>query len=202
MVKFFNDNLGEDPFPTATNDELVIMYREGKCGFNPVLGRFHSLLLAKSQTWVPGSTQEDLYQDLAMRLFHCIPRWDPEQESFMTYLYTSLNQQIAWNIRKQGKTQKRRINYLYNESYEHMLELEVEPDIPESWSPSCDEETKKAIEILCSVQLTDQEKICVELLFDGRLKSEIADELHLTRTRVSQIFHSMAPKFQFLLSEY
>jgi len=198
LVRFFNLHLGDDPFPTTPNDDIVIKFRNGEIGFNPVLLRYHNLLLKRSQSYVAGYTQEELYQEMAFQMYKAIFLWNESDGSFMTYLYKVLDNVIKWRVRHESGTDKGRANHKDIESYEFLVENGL--DFEAEWTSWGESELRSQAELIGSVELNPQEKVCVELLFEGKSKAEIAIMLNLTRTRITQIFRGMGHKFSFLLS--
>jgi RNA polymerase sigma factor (sigma-70 family) len=195
LAQFINGNLPEDRYPNLTNEEIVMMYQRQECTFEDVLIRYNDLLLSKSRTWVPGYDQEDLYQELASRLFHCLSRWSTDKDvAFMTYLYDGLSNQIAWIVRKQWQSDKRKANYDNVASYNVMVDNGFDTPVD---SPDFEEAELKAL--INSVDLSENEQICVQLKFEGLKNKEIAAQLGVSGTRVSQIFKGLKPKFEFLI---
>ncbi len=194
FVSFIESFLPEDLYPECTNEEVVLKFKEGLIPFEQVLLRYYKLLLKKSDIWVPGYTREELFQELSICLLNCCKAWSNDsKDKFVTYLYNAINNYIAWIMRKQGRCNKRKINYTEMASYEVMVENGYDAPHPGNFD---DFELKAVIDMM---SLEEKERICVNLLYEGHRKSEIAVRLGLTKYQLIQLINKLKPKFKFLL---
>ena len=203
MLDFINRSLGENKFPDLTNDEVVILYKKGQAEFNQVLLRYNALLIKKSREFVPGHTEEDVYQELCMRLVHCLDLWKEEGGTkFVTYLSMGLQNQIAWMVRKNygseyAKSDCRRINFGELASYE--VEVENGYDLPDN---KVDEAIDKLLlaDALDRAELTEEERLCVNLLWEGKKKCEVAKILQRSPRSIGKMVKRLEPKIRLALN--
>lgn len=182
-----------DKFNDLSNEELVVLYRSGEVSFEKILSRYLGLIIAKSKQWVPGNYSfQDLFQDLVERFKRTIDRWDPKtgDEKLITYIYKSLDNTVCWRFRKENSENRK----LHNEaeSYELSLENGYDEIAPENMD-------KQVVDLLANINLSDRERVCVNMIIEGHRNVDIAETLDLSPNRISQILKGLAPKFQFLL---
>lgn len=203
MLEFINKSLGEDKFPDLTNDEVVILYKRGQADFNQVLLRYNALIIKKSREFVPGHTEEDVYQELCMRLVHCLDLWNEDGGTkFITYLSMGLHNQLAWMVRKNygseyAKSDCRRINFGELASYE--VEVENGYDIPD-YKMDAAISNILLTDVLDKAELSEEERICVNLLWEGKKKCEVAEIMHKSPRSIGKMVKRLEPKIRLALS--
>jgi RNA polymerase sigma factor (sigma-70 family) len=182
-------------FPHLEDEEVVKLYQQGKCSFTQVLMRYYRIILGQCNRQVPGYTSDEVYQELSIKMLKACKRWDEGRSiKFSTYLTYLLNQHIRKLIREELHYDNRRLNNQANDSIEELLGLEA-LDMDNPWTPWCEEEQKSLIEYLEGVPLTKREKVCVELVFEGYRKSEIAKILNLSRGMITKILQGLRSYF-------
>lgn len=177
-------------YPDLTNEEVIVKFQTGQCPFEQVIIRFHKLLWKKANgKHISGYDKEDFYQELVEKLHYCCCNWNPKSDQlFITWLFPSLDNHIAWIFRKQGTSDKRKANF-NSASYEYLVDNGYD---------RVDSQVMYQ-DLLVGLTLSEKERMCIELVFDGYLKADIADMLHISRTRVTHIFKGLQSRFQFML---
>lgn len=204
LMNFLNKNLGVDLYPDLSNERVIELYIIGSCSFDQVLIRYQKLLIKKSQKYIPGYSSDDVFQELVIKLSYCCSNYDGRVK-FITYLYTCLDNHLSWLYRREMGHDNKKANHgdpdrdTQTQSYDFMVDNGYDTEIP--WSTHCQEEEIKIMEILNSVELTGREKICVDMVFEGRQNKEIAKILNISGTRVKQILGDLRPRFAELLNK-
>lgn len=198
LMSFLRSNGLEEP-NGEDGDELVIAFLEGRGSFTSLLSKYNPLLIEKSNNWVEGYSPSDLYQELALKMYQCCESWKPNKgTTFYTYLYGVLDNHLKYLIRRASS--KKRTSDLVSMSYENMLQSDDEEHDWANLEPYYEESAFNLIEIIALSQLSEKERICVEMIYEGRMCCEIADRLEMSRAGVSNILKKLQPKFGFLIN--
>ncbi len=179
-------NLPEDQYVGQSNEEVVKHYRNRECSFDQVLLRYHYYICQRSTTKMPGMEGDDLYQELAAKLFRCCDTWDENSgNKFITYVDTAVTNHIRKILREQLNL-TRRINYEIMVSLSDMGEdadgapyINNEPLV---------EDDHGLTEFTTGLHLSPRESECIRLLLSGKTKTEIGLELGLNRASIGNIF--------------
>ncbi len=186
----------------SLEDEPVRKFQRGECDFSLVLIQYGHLLINRAtKTWVPGINQEEVFQELVLKLYMASIKWRPEEgNKFITYLYPILNNHIDFMIRSEN-ADKRYLNHS-SISLDGILYIKNNIDVPLDSSleiPSFVPPEYEILDLISGLELEEREKICVEMVIEGRRNSEIAERLNLSRVRVSQLLRELRPKLSFLV---
>jgi RNA polymerase sigma factor (sigma-70 family) len=178
-----------------SEEDLVELFQRGECPFTVVLERVNPLLLSRCNSWTPPRVdKEDLYQEFLIKTHHCCQRWRRDKQvKFTTYLHNGLDNKIKQLVREVNA--KKRLSEQDAVSYEELLEESSDfiPSPPHKFEDIV--ELKIMIE---NLELEPNERTCVNMVFEGLLKTDIADKLNLSKARIYQILKSLRPKFKFL----
>jgi RNA polymerase sigma factor (sigma-70 family) len=175
-------------------DDIVRDYLAGKCSFDYVLRAYKGLLIKKSESYIPGYTGDEVFQELALRTELATHLWDPNNGTqFITYLYKALDNHLRKLYREETQFDKRRLNSIEMDSYEQLIEdgydqVDYNPEL-------------SLVELVEGIPLSPQERICVELAYEGYQNVDIAKALGLTKGRITTIIQGLRSRFQFLLSQ-
>jgi len=185
---------------TKVGEDIVSSFQKGEIPFEEVIKQYWRVILDRSKIWIPGYSEEDIFQELLIKLHHCCLRWDSTKGvKFITYLYKSLNTHIL-HLRRKSLRDRRKANN-DSMSIDFLLE-EVEGDSTElgknKITLTIEEESFDIIEIM-ETDLTNNERVCIEMIFEGSRYSDIADKLDLSRVRISQIVRGLKPKLSTLI---
>jgi RNA polymerase sigma factor (sigma-70 family) len=185
-----------ESFDHLSGEDLIEAYQRGECEFDLILQRFHPLLIKRTMVWVVGIDKEDLYQELIIKTLCCCRHWKREHKTkFVTYLFTSLDNHIKKIIRESNA--QKRTTELEQVSYEALLELEGE--IPLECPQYFEDEVELDL-LIEGLDLDPNERVCVEMIYEGHMNVDIADKLNLSGVRISQIVKALKPKFEFMIS--
>lgn len=185
-------NLPAEKYPGASNEEVVLHYKAGECTFDQVIRRFHYLLVGKCKVSIPGMDEDDIYQELLLKLLRSCDGWKPDKEiSFSTYLYSALDNHIRRLIRSQLGTEKRKgdaISVSLDETTEdedggvlYKYEVSVEFHSVAEELPSLND-------------LTPRELRVVSLLLSGYSKTELSRMMNLSKSSITHICHVISAK--------
>lgn len=190
IAEYIRQNLPMDQYVGQSNEYVVTQYKRRKCTFDQVLIRYHYLIIKKSFAKVPGMDQEDLYQELAMKLVKCCESWDPNMGIiFSTYFTEACKNHIKYILRQQLDTNTRKSNHVGIVSLDDIL---TDNDGNEYTKNEPYEEFEEPISILMiGLPITEVEKKYLNLVLDGRTNAEISRILKVSRARVSQILRGI-----------
>ena len=196
-VSFFKNHMTDYNGLEETGEDIIEKFMCGEADFGIVLGQYGGTLLEKSRSFVPGYSNEELLQELIIKTFITVSKWDKQESTkFSTYLYHALENHLNY-LRRRESTAVRFANHNAL-SLEHIQERNNERE-DYSWVDPPSYETPLLFEELIPENiLTDRERICVEMIFEGHGNNEIAERLNLSRVRISQIIKSLRPKLNFL----
>lgn len=187
-------NLPPDQYPGKTNEFVVNQYRAKQCSFDQVLIRYHYLLVKESLDPMPGMDQEDVYQELVMKLLKCCDKWDPYLGvSFSTYITEACINHKKSILRKQLNA-KRGGTFTKTVSLEELL-FDEDGTRNHINEPSVDFIVPVEV-VLIGLPITDRERQYVIPLMKGLSLGEIAEKLGVTRTRVTQVLRGIGKRFR------
>lgn len=184
------------PRKLTKEDLMVVRYQDGQATFEDILPLFSGSIKKLSNRYVPGYTFEDKYQELCLKLFTSLNKWDRNGTcSFNTYLNFAMINYLNWRIRKANTDRKKANSDAIKVSMEVQADLERETETGMSFE---DPEFLR-IELIYGIPLSDLESSCVNLLAQGYKATEVARRLGITSSKLRAIKIGLRPKFEFLL---
>ena len=186
------ENLPAEKYPGASNEEVVLHYKAHDCPFDQVIRRFHYLLVGKCKVSIPGMDEDDVYQELLIKLLRSCDGWNPEREiNFSTYLYSALDNHIRLLIRSQLGAEKRK----GDATSVSLDETTEDRDGGVVYKYEVSVEFHSMVEELPSLKpLSTRECEVVNLLLSGYSKTEISRMLRLSKSSITHICHNISDK--------
>lgn len=190
-----------------SNEQLVVMYQQtgSEEVFNTLWENNQGLLHQKAQSFLSSThmEEEDLVQEAYLPFKRALDTYKSSNEAkFSTYLIACVTQYFS-RLVKANNAQCRGGGSV-DMSYEALEEIHKEGgDVSQtSFSVECEDYSSiEFMELLNSLELSDAERVAVEVLMEGEKKGRIAEILNISNASVTyyirQLRAKLAPVYNF-----